>query len=188
MAQGLSTTDRAHLNHSFDNLRDEITAIVARTTNDAGTVLLDGDGGASRTLTYTVGGSDGGGETLSVSIASATVAKLATGLDSADLLTASNATTGDTLTSDAQIAAAAIATAIRAQQNHASGANSLVVGYGAAAGTEKNTNLELKGVVDISSEVAAMTTRNIGSNAIGQNYQKALGLLGGLTSPVSQAR
>ncbi|MBT5076955.1 MAG: hypothetical protein HOM66_09995, partial [Rhodospirillales bacterium] len=107
MAQGLSTTDRAHLNHSFDNLRDEITAIVARTTNDAGTVLLDGDGGASRTLTYTVGGSDGGGETLSVSIASATVAKLATGLYSADLLTASNATTGDTLTSDAQIAAAA---------------------------------------------------------------------------------
>jgi hypothetical protein len=188
LAQGLSTTDRAHLQNGFDNLRAEITAIVARTTNDAGTVLLDGDGGASRTLTYTVGGSGDGGETLSVSIAAATVAKLATGLDSADLLTSANATTGDTLTSDAQDAATALATALKAQQNHASGAGSLVAGYGAAAGAEKNENLELKGVVDISSEVAAMTTRNIGSNAIGQNYQKALGLLGGLSSPVSQTR
>lgn len=179
LAQGLSTTDRALLQQEINDLRTEIGNIVTATVNEAGVALLDGDGGSSRTLTYTVGGSDEGGETLTISINAATVSELASGLESAAVTTASGATSADSLAATAQEAAAGIRHALAAARNSASGTDGLRNAYVGHVGAEKASNLELKGEVDVTRAAVRATLEDAGISTFTQKYQRTLDLVDG---------
>ncbi|MEE8515269.1 MAG: hypothetical protein V3T02_01395 [Alphaproteobacteria bacterium] len=96
-----SVVERALYQVEFDALRTEIDAIVDRTTfND--TKLLDGAGGASQSFSFTVGGGTSSGDAITITLNSANVAQLDSGLASADISTESGSTSAETTVEAAQ--------------------------------------------------------------------------------------
>jgi flagellin-like hook-associated protein FlgL len=153
----MSARDRAILHDAFEALRSEIGAIVDRTTY-GGVKLLDGDGGASRSFTFTVGSSDGDSAKATVSIAKATAAGLAAGLESASLLTEAGATVADALVDTAIDAAAGIGGVLRAAAGRADAAADVGSRVSAESGAVRSNFLELRATADraraISQDVA----------------------------------
>jgi flagellin len=143
----MSARDRAMLQDAFEALRTEIGAIVDRTTY-GGVKLLDGDGGTSRSFTFTIGSSDGDGAKATVSIAKVTAAGLASGLESASLLTEAGATATDTLVDTAIDAAAGIAGALRAAAGRADAAADVGSRVSAESGSVRSNYLELRATAD----------------------------------------
>lgn len=96
-----SVVERALYQVEFDALRTEIDEIVDRTTfND--TNLLDGAGGASQSFSFTVGGGTTDGDEITITLNSANVAQLDSGLASADISTESGASSAETTIESAQ--------------------------------------------------------------------------------------
>lgn len=151
---GLSNTDRALLNSNFDVLRAEITAIVDRTTFD-GVKLLDGNGGASRSFTFTVGGSSGAGASATVEISAATVDGLASGFATADLLTEASATSTKALATTAKEAATGIVQALEAQATAINAGSSVGANASSAVNSTRNGFLQFDLVTDKSREFSA---------------------------------
>lgn len=143
----VSNTDRAILNAAFGALRDEISAIVDRTTYD-GVKLLDGDGGASRSFTFTVGASASSGAAATVTIGAATAAGLASGLETASLLTAAGAAGSDALVDTAIEAADGMAAALHAAAGRAAAAADVNGHAGAGTSAVRDGFLEYRSLVD----------------------------------------
>lgn len=97
-----SVVERALYQVEFDALRTEIDTIVARTTTSNGTNLLDGAGGASQSFSFTVGGGTSDGDEITITLNSANVAQLDSGLASADISTESGASSAETTVEAAQ--------------------------------------------------------------------------------------
>jgi len=167
-AAGLSDTDRSILHSEFEALRSKITDIVNRTVFD-GVKLLDGNGGASRSFSFGTGaGTEPGGDTT-VAISSASAAQLATGLDTADLLTQTNGTAAEALVITAQEAAAGIKGALRADQGRLDSGGAVAADINAGAGAVRDAGLEYQGIVDISREAANRVALDRGLNIYGSD-------------------
>ncbi len=96
-----SVVERALYQVEFDALRTEIDEIVDRTTFN-NTNLLDGAGGASQSFSFTVGGGTSDGDEITITLNSANVAQLDSGLASADISTESGASSAETTVEAAQ--------------------------------------------------------------------------------------
>ena len=167
-AAGLSDTDRAILHSEFDALRTEIADIVNRTVFDS-VKLLDGNGGASRSFSFGTGAGTEPGADTTVTIAAATTAQLATGLDTADLLTQTNGTAAEALVITAQQAAAGIKGALRADQGRLDVAAAIGAGVTAGAGAVRDAGLEYQGIVDAAREAANSIALDGGLNIYGSD-------------------
>lgn len=165
---GLSDTDRAILHSEFEALRTEITDIVNRTLFH-NVKLLDGDGGASRSFSFGTGGGSEPGADTTVTISAADAARLATGLESADLLTQATAASAETLVITAQEAAAGIKGALRADQVRLDTA--VVVGNHVTAGTAtvRDGGLEYQAILDPARALAAAVALEGGLNLYGSD-------------------
>jgi flagellin-like hook-associated protein FlgL len=167
-AAGLSDTDRAILHTEFEALRTEITDIVNRTLFDD-VKLLDGDGGASRSFSFGTGGGSEPGADTTVTISAASVARLATGLDAANLLTQAAATSAETLVITAQDAAAGIKGALRADQGRLDAGAAIGAAVSAGAGAVRDAGLEYQGIVDEAREAANRVALAGGLNIYGSD-------------------
>jgi flagellin len=167
-AAGLSDTDRAILHTEFEALRTEITDIVNRTLFDD-VKLLDGDGGASRSFSFGTGGGSEPGADTTVTITAASAAQLATGLDTASLLTQAGATSAEALVITAQHAAAGIKGALRADQGRLDAGSTIGAAVTAGAGAVRDAGLEYQGIVDNAREAANSIALDGGLNIYGSD-------------------
>ncbi len=167
-AWGLSDTDRAILQTEFEALRTEITDIVNRTLFDD-VKLLDGDGGASRSFSFGTGGGSEPGADTTVTITAAGAARLATGLDTADLLTQATASAAEALVITAQQAAAGIKGALRADQGRLDTGAAVGANVTAGTGAVRDAGLEYFGIVDGAREAANRVALDGGLNIYGSD-------------------
>ncbi len=167
-AHGLSDTDRAILHNVFDTLRSEIANIV-NATLFKDVALLDGDGGASRSITFGTGASGNAGADTTVTISAATAAELATGLDTASLLTQSGASAAEALVVTAQEAAAGIKGALRADQGRLEAGRAVGAHVTAGTAAVRNSGLEYQGIVDGARQVANRVALEGGLNIYGSD-------------------
>jgi flagellin len=182
----LSDSDRAFLHQSFSALRDQIGDVVTRTTYDD-VALLDSDGGAVRTFDFTVGGSSGSGAGTTVTIAAAKASGLASGLESADLLTLSNATSAEALVDTAIDAAEGIANTLRTQSHRINTTGGINSRAGAGEAVVRDNYLQYKMTADQARGISLAVGADAGiafgleDGGVGQNALVA-GLVSSLPS------
>ncbi len=157
-----SVVERALYQVEFDALRTEIDELVDGATYN-GTNLLDGDGGASQSFSFTVGGGTSAGDEITITLNSANVAQLDSSLSSADISTESGATSAETTVHDARVALNDIRGTVLGVQGR----------FDAAVRNGDVTGSSLKGEIDQRLEFKA--TEDAG-RALAENVAKSNGI------------
>lgn len=188
----VSSADRAILDAAFGALRDEVAIIVGRTTYGDVT-LLDGDGGAARSFSFTLGVSGSSRATAEISIAAATSAGLAAGLESADLRSEAAAGAAETLVDTAIEAAAGLANVLRAAAARADAAAEVNAHAAAGSATVSDGLLEFRSVTDERRQTAREVSADAGlvlapSSVAARDGAAVAELIGSLAVPASAER
>ncbi len=166
----VSERDRAIMNAEFATLRAEIETIATGTSFED-TKLLDG-----LTVSFALGGGGTGGDSITITLASARVADLAAGLDTADISTSGGAAAALTIVNSAIGKAGEIRTAVRGAQERFDFATGNLAFGASVADAERASRLTPEVTLDIAHLAAnqLLDARGIDEVTQSSSLQRAL--------------
>lgn len=173
----VSERDRAIMNAEFATLRAEIETI-ATDTSFEDTRLLDG-----LTVSFALGGGGTSGDSITITLASAKVADLAAGLDTADISTNGDAAAALTIVVSAIGAAGEIRTAVRGAQERFDFATGNLAFGASVVDAERAIRLTPEVTLDISHLAANQLLDARGIDELTRNASLKRALLTGVVNP-----